>query len=137
MEIFLPGSKLHALTDRKLTKRMMRTRKTKIQDLARIMGIIVAAHPAILPTLINYRHQSGKGKNTGSEEGPQLRIGCRDHSRDEDRASVVGRRIIQAQWSTFTSHSMGPDHRVRCIDDGRLLREDIGRLRKRYTVSTT
>ena len=60
----------------------------------------------------------GKGKNTGSEKRPQLRIDCRDHSRHEDRASVVDRRIIRAQRSTFTSHSMGHDHRVRCIEDG-------------------
>lgn len=54
MKISLPASKLHAL--RKLARRMKRTRETKVQEIARLLGTMVAAHPAILPAPINYRH---------------------------------------------------------------------------------
>ena len=52
MTISLPGRKLHAL--RKLARRMLRDRETAVLDLARLLGTMVAAHPAILPAPLYY-----------------------------------------------------------------------------------
>jgi len=53
MEIALPKNKLHAL--RILAKRMLRTWTTKVQNLARLLGTLVAEYSAILLAPINYR----------------------------------------------------------------------------------
>ena len=51
--ISLPRQKSHTL--RKLARRMMATKETSVQDLARILGTMIAAHPAILPAPLYYR----------------------------------------------------------------------------------
>ena len=53
MTIALPAQKL--LTLKKMAKRMMEREETTIQDLARLVGMMVASHPGIHPAPLHYR----------------------------------------------------------------------------------
>ena len=53
MTISLPGTKLRAL--QKLCRQMARQEVTSLRELARILGTMVAAHPAVLPAPLHYR----------------------------------------------------------------------------------
>ena len=54
MTISLPSHKPHSL--RKLAKQMRGQEKTTVQELAWILGTMVAAHPAILSAPLHYRN---------------------------------------------------------------------------------
>ena len=66
MIISLPSHKLHAL--RKSARKMMNQRETTIQEIAQILGMMVAAHPAILPAPLHYR-QLKITKSTAIRDG--------------------------------------------------------------------
>ena len=53
MTISLPSHKLHTL--KKLVKKMRDQEETTIQEIAQILGMMVAAHPVILPAPLHYR----------------------------------------------------------------------------------
>ena len=54
MTIALPTHKLHAV--KKMARRMANQRRTTLRELASLLGMMVAAHPAILPAPLHYRH---------------------------------------------------------------------------------
>lgn len=54
MTIGLPTHKLHAL--KKMARRMADQKRTTLRELASLLGMMVAAHPAILPAPLHYRH---------------------------------------------------------------------------------
>ena len=54
MTIALPAHKLHAV--KKMARRMANQRRTTLQELASLLGMMVAAHPAILPAPLHYRN---------------------------------------------------------------------------------
>ena len=53
MLISLPRAKVHSIT--KLSRRLLASERVSIRDLARIVVMMVAAHPAILPAPLHYR----------------------------------------------------------------------------------
>ena len=54
MTITLPQSKLRSL--KKMATEMMGRQKTIVRELARLLGMMVASHPAVLPAPLYYRH---------------------------------------------------------------------------------
>ena len=54
MTIALPACKLHAV--KKMARRMANQRRTTLRELASLLGMMVAAHPAILPAPLHYKH---------------------------------------------------------------------------------
>ena len=54
MTISLPKDKLHAI--RKAARRLQERKKCSVRDLAHLLGMMVAAHPAILPAPLHYRN---------------------------------------------------------------------------------
>ena len=50
----LPLRKLHSL--KKMARRLTDRGRTTVRELARLLGTMVAAHPAILPAPLHYRH---------------------------------------------------------------------------------
>ena len=54
MAISLPQDKLHAL--KKQARKIKEQGRTTVQELSRLLGMMVAAHPAILPAPLYYRH---------------------------------------------------------------------------------
>lgn len=95
MTISLPGHKLHALW--KLSRRVMKKERVRVQEVARLLGTMVAAHPAILPAPTYYRHAPGEIEGTGSEERPHLpdRNSC--HARGKNGSPMVVREINASQ----------------------------------------
>ena len=62
MTISLPKDKLHAI--RKAARRLQERKKCSVRDLAHLLGMMVAAHPAILPAPLHYRNlELGKTKS--------------------------------------------------------------------------
>lgn len=111
MSISLPESKLRSLHE--LARQMAQQGKATLRELARLLGTMVAAHPAILPAPLYYRSQV-----SGSEEWPAIRGGSPSESRDGERSVIVDIRGGQEQWQNTASASMGPHYRVRCLHDG-------------------
>jgi len=105
MEIAL--SKKKAACTQETGKEDAENTENQSPDLARLLGTMVAAHPAI-----HQLHMPGKGEVTSSEKGPELRIGGGSHSRDEGGTPMVGGGVTSPQWSTITDHSIRPDYRV-------------------------
>lgn len=54
MTIVLPVHELHAVKN--MARRMANQRRTTLRELASLLGIMVAGHPAILPAPLHYRH---------------------------------------------------------------------------------
>ena len=63
MTISLPGHKLHDL--KKLARRMMKRETTSVQEIAQLLGTMVATHPPILPTPLYYRNLESARSRAG------------------------------------------------------------------------
>ena len=65
MTIALPKHKLHPVKE--MVRQMANQRRTTLQELASLLGMMVAAHPTILSALLHYRHlESAKSRGLRS-----------------------------------------------------------------------
>ena len=99
----LPAQKL--LTLKKMAKRMMEQKETTIQNLARLVGMMVAAHPGILPAPLHYRQlevAKAKALRRGLSYDSKTQVSTDMKSELtcwEDRASSHNGRCLQiTQW---------------------------------------
>ena len=67
MTMSLPSDKLYAL--KKLSEKIKNRGRTTVQELSRLLGMMVAAHPAILPAPLYYRHLEATKIRTLQMEG--------------------------------------------------------------------
>ena len=67
MTISLPSDKLYTL--KKLSEKIKNRGRTTVQELSRLLGMMVAAHPAILPAPLYYRHLEATKIRTLQMEG--------------------------------------------------------------------
>lgn len=104
MTISLPGSKLHAL--RKLARKMMKKKEATIQELARLLGTMVAAQPAILPAPLYYRHLERM-------KSQSLRKG---HSYESQVEITPEMRMELQWWSGESCHHNGRPLRIKQWD---------------------
>ena len=76
MTLSLPSDKLYAL--KKLSEKVKNRGRTMVQELSRLVGMMVAAHPAILPAPLYYQHLEAtkirmlQMKGSYSSEIPEL-----------------------------------------------------------------
>ena len=66
MTISLPETKLHTI--RKSARSMMEKNRVSVRELARLLGMMVAAHPAILPAPLHFRNLE-RGKVMALHQG--------------------------------------------------------------------
>ena len=95
MTIALPSHKLHSL--KKLARQMMNQDETSVQNLARLLGTMVAAHPAVLPAPLHYR-------NLEAAKTKALKEGCSYNSQVEINPDM---RLDLAWWLDNASHHNG------------------------------
>lgn len=117
MKISLPGHKLHAL--KKLVQRMLKLEKTSIQEIAQLLGTMVAAHPAILPAPLYYR-------NLESARSQALRRGVPY----EAKVEVTPDMRADLDWwvSSSSQHNGRPLQVSRWISPGVQRTSELGRL---------
>ena len=95
MTISLPSHKLHSL--RRLAKQMRSQERTTVQELARILGTMIAAHPAILPAPLHYR-------NLEVAKTKALKEGC---SYDSQVSVNSDMRLDLTWWVDNANHHNG------------------------------
>ena len=103
MTIALPETKLHGL--QKMCKKMVRLDVTSLRELARLLGTMVASHPAILPAPLHYRclertKSQALRKGLPYETEVQVDAGMLDDLRWwQDKLSKHNGRTLQvSQW---------------------------------------
>lgn len=104
MTIALPNRKIHQI--HKSIRQVLEEREVSTKQLAQLLGSMVAAHPAVLPAPLYYRHL----------ERAKSRAALRGGSSDQGRFVLVARPFDPPQWLQPADHSLGSSCRVRCFD---------------------
>lgn len=113
MIISLPQQKLKSL--RNLAKRLRDQGTVTARQLAQLLGMMVAAHPAVLPAPYITLLEPGESEDEDRSYGSLPNTGGPDYGHG---AAVVDRQGKQPQWQTPTNHTVGPDNRDRRIYNG-------------------
>lgn len=101
MTIALPNRKIHQI--HKSTRRVLEEREVSTRQLAQLLGSMVAAHPAVLPAPLYYRHLERAKSRAALRGGYDSRV-CVDPLIREDLSWWLDHLILHNGRSLQITH---------------------------------
>ena len=124
MHLSLPRPKVHSIVQ--LARRMVSKDKVSLRELAREIGMMVAAQPAILPAPLHYRFLES-AQVLGTEVWPLLRDTGDGHTRHEKGSGLVDLQCYEPQREGHGDSPVASCYRIRCLEErlGSMLPGDL------------